>query len=281
MSVTPVNVQIPSDAEAPVIADFVEHAIRVAYINRNHLRALSSDSWAQPGVDVLFTSDGSGQVYVGQARNLKQRLGNHHSKPKLPRTRAVAFKRDTTSGFNTAEIGYLEGRLSAEIGALRDYHVIQGQQSGDETLPKHTMISLDVFVKSMLLAQRLTGIDITRTREEDPSNDSDRPDPKQKSRVLLADLVSSGLLQAGDILYIQQGDVKAAGTVTADGEVIVQGVSHTTPSVAAAAALQLQSSNGWTAWRLGEYGGKPLDTLRQKWLQQQKALHPHKTEIKP
>ena len=29
MSTTPVNVQIPSDSEAPVIADFVEHALRV------------------------------------------------------------------------------------------------------------------------------------------------------------------------------------------------------------------------------------------------------------
>ena len=117
-STTPVNVQIPSDSEAPVIADFVEHALRVAFVDRAHLRSLPISEWDVPGIYILLTGDGSGQVYVGKARKLRNRLGQHNVKEPLPWRRAVAVRRDTTDGFNTAEIGYLEGRVSAEISAL-------------------------------------------------------------------------------------------------------------------------------------------------------------------
>ena len=93
MSTTPVNVQIPSDPEAPVIADFVEHALRVAYVERSHLGSLPAGDWDSPGVYVLITSDGSNQVYVGQARRLRSRLLQHNVKEKLPWRRAVAVKR--------------------------------------------------------------------------------------------------------------------------------------------------------------------------------------------
>lgn len=148
MSTTPVNVQIPSDAEAPVIADFVEHALRVAYIERAHLASMPSGDWDVPGIYVLLTGDGSGRVYVGQARKIRSRLVQHNSRERLPWLRAVTVKRDTTDGFNTAEIGYLEGRVSAEIAAIESLTVVEGQASGDETLPRHMMISLDSFVKS-------------------------------------------------------------------------------------------------------------------------------------
>ena len=143
MSTTPVNVQIPSDPDAPVIADFVEHALRVSYIDRQHLSSLPSSGWDSPGVYVLLTGDGSGRVYVGQARKIRARLFQHNSRERLPWVRAVAVKRDTTDGFNTAEIGYLEGRVSAEIAALDNLTFVEGQSSVDETLPKHMMITLD------------------------------------------------------------------------------------------------------------------------------------------
>lgn len=274
MSTTPVNVQIPSDTEAPIIADFVEHALRVAYFDRHHWASLPSSDWDAPGVYVLMTSDGSNRVYVGQARKLRGRLQQHNNKEKLPWRRALAVKRDTTAGFNTAEIGYLEGRIAAELNALHQITVVEGQTSGDETLPKHMMISLDAFVKSILGALRLAGLDISRsnpqTEAEDEapaftSNSSTRP-----SKVAtVADLVSSGLLQAGHALFLSQAGREAEGSVTADGEIIVRGVSYKSPSTAAAKALELQSSNGWTTWKVGSPSGSPLDALRQQWLAQQ------------
>lgn len=274
MSTTPVNVQIPSDAEAPIIADFVEHALRVAYFDRQHWASLPSSDWDQPGVYVLMTSDGSNRVYVGQARKLRGRLQQHNNKEKLPWRRALAVKRDTTAGFNTAEIGYLEGRIAAELNALHQITVIEGQTSGDETLPKHMMISLDAFVKSILGALRLAGLDISRSNpqtlleDEEPAANS-KPYNKPSKPVTVADLVSSGLLQAGHALFLSQAGKDAEGSVTADGEIIVRGVSYKSPSRAAKTVLEGQASNGWMTWKVGSHAGPPLDTLRQQWLEQQ------------
>ena len=279
MSTTPVNVQIPSGADAPVIADFVEHALRVAYINRENLSAVPAEQWNAPGVYVLLTSDGSGRVYVGQARRLRQRIMYHASNPMLPWTRAVAVRRDTTNGFNTAEIGYLEGRVAAEVAALKGLTVVEGKKSGDETLPPHMMISLDAFVKSILAALRLSGVDITRAQkdvdtDEVPVQEIPHLGTVPKTRVQLSDIVSSGLLTAGQILCLKQGNVKATGTVTSDGEILVKGITHSSPSSAAAAALGLQSSNGWTTWHIGSLDGPMLDSLRYKWWAQQEAAIP-------
>lgn len=273
MSTTPVNVQIPSDSEAPVLADFVEHALRVAYIDRPNLASMSASDWDTPGVYVLLTGDGSGRVYVGQARRIRARLLQHNAREKLPWRRAVAVKRDTTDGFNTAEIGYLEGRVSAEISALANITVIEGQSSGDETLPKHMMISLDSFVKSILAALRLAAVDTTRRNPETEPEDNVPEDASRSGRttfpVKFADLVSGGLVRAGETLHLRQGGIEATGSVTADGEIIVRGVSYRSPSAAAANALNLQSSNGWTTWHVGHQSGPTLDSLRQQWLEQQ------------
>lgn len=274
MSTTPVNVQIPSDTEAPIIADFVEHALRVAYFDRQHWASLPRSDWDAPGVYVLMTADGSNRVYVGQARKLRGRLQQHNNKEKLPWRRALAVKRDTTAGFNTAEIGYLEGRIAAELNALRQITVVEGQTSGDETLPKHMMISLDAFVKSILGALRLAGLDISRsnpqtlTEDEQPSS-APVPSNKPNKTVTVADLVSSGLLQAGHALFLSQAGKDAEGSVTADGEIIVRGVSYKSPSAAAKVVLEGQESNGWMTWKIGSLSGPPLDTLRQQWLIQQ------------
>lgn len=272
MSTTPVNVQIPADAQAPVIADFVEHALRIAYIERAHLLSLPNGDWDIPGIYILLTCDGSDRVYVGQARKIRTRLIQHNSKERLPWRRAIAVKRDTTDGFNTAEIGYLEGRVAAEIAALSNITVVEGKTSGDETLPNHMMISLDSFVKSILGALRLAGVTMSRKDpdgKEDQAGNRDAANGRASFSVSVGELVSSGLLRAGEALYLKQGGVEAVGSVTADGEILVRGVAYRSPSSAAANALQLRSSNGWTTWRVGMLSGPTLDSLRQQWLAQQ------------
>lgn len=276
MSTTSVNVQIPSSSSAPVIADFVEHALRLAFLNREDLASLPKDDWEQPGVYVLLSGDGSGKAYVGKSTNLRTRLQNHTYKQPLDWKRAITVKRDTTAGFNTAEIGYLEGRLAAEIGAMRDMTIVEGQKSGDNTLPRHMQAPLNAFVKSLLSALRLSGVNITREQEDvdtDPDVEVTSVSGSAHWKVSLSDLVSDGLLQTGEELFLKQGTVKAKGTVTAEGEIVVEGVAHGSPSAAAKSALGSQSSNGWVAWRLKSFDGPELDTLRWEWvaLQEEKA----------
>lgn len=269
MSTTPVNVQVPSSPDGPVVADFVEHAIRAAYVNRAHLRSLP-EAWNDAGVYVLLTDDGSGRVYVGKAVALRKRLQEHARREKLPWMRAIAMKRDTTHGFNSAEIGYLEGRLAAEVAAVSGLTVVQGKTDSDMTLPPHMMLSLDALIASMLAAIRLAGIDISKEEADvEPDHDSTKSKRSPKSIPgTVADLVSAGLLAAGEKLFLQQGSVQAHGSVTTDGAIVVNNVAYTSPSRAAAKALDLQSSNGWTTWHVGSLSGATLDALRRQWREQ-------------
>ena len=269
MSTTPVNVQVPSSPEGPVVADFVEHAIRAAYVNRVHLKALP-ETWNETGVYVLLTDDGTGRIYVGKAVNLRKRLQEHARREKLPWTRAIAMKRDTTHGFNSAEIGYLEGRLAAEAEAVAGLKVVKGKSDSDTTLPPHMMLSLDALITSMLAAIRLAGIDISKDEEDaEPVDDAAKNTRSPKSIPgTVADLVSAGLLAAGEKLELEQGAVRAQGSVTTDGTIVVSNVAYSSPSRAAAKALGLQSSNGWTTWHVGSLSGPTLDSLRRHWRDQ-------------
>lgn len=267
MSTVPVNVQIPAAADAPIVADFVEHALRVAYLHRAHLKALPSEEWLCPGVYVLLTGDGSGHVYVGKATALRKRLQAHANRPPLDWTRAVAIRRDTTHGFNSAEIGYLEGRLSAELGAVPSLSVVKGKNDEDTTLPPHMMLSLDALLGSMLAALRLAGVDVAKDADEpEPVSTSAKRRGHTKINGTISDLVATGLILAGEEVHLLQGTLTAKGSVTATGEIVVDGVAYGSPSKAAAKALGLQSSNGWITWHVGSIDGPTLDSYRRHWL---------------
>lgn len=262
--VIPVNVQVPSDTSAPVVADLPVQALRVAYVARRDLERLPESDWGVPGVYVLVSDDGSGQVYIGQAINLRQRLLQHRAKPKLEWRRAVAMQRDTSHGFNSAEIGYLEGRLAAEIGAVPGVQVIEGLKSLDTTLPPHHMLALDALLPGVFAALRLAGMDFTKEADV-PEAVSLTAGPKRLHTVIpgtVADLVAAGLLRAGAELHLSQGGRKGLATVTTSGELIVDGVAYASPSKAAATALGLQSSNGWTTWHVDDLSGPTLAQLR-------------------
>jgi hypothetical protein len=261
--VIPVNVQVPAVETAPVVADLPVQALRVAYAERRDIEQLPEVEWGVPGVYLLLTDNGSGQVYVGQAVHLRKRLLQHRSKPKLEWRRAIAIKRDTSHGFNSAEIGYLEGRLAAEVGAIPGIHVIEGLKSQDTTLPSHHMLALDALLPGVFAALRLAGMDLAK--------EADLPEPaigpKKAHTVIpgtVADLVAAGLLRAGAELRLSQAGKLASATVSTSGELIIDGVAYASPSKAAAMALGLQSSNGWTTWHVGDLTGPTLAQLRAK-----------------
>jgi hypothetical protein len=271
--VVPVNVQVPADPAAPVVADLPVEALRVAYVSCRDVERLPEQEWGVPGLYVLLTDDGSGHVYVGQAVHLRKRMLQHRSKPKLAWRRAAAIKRDTSHGFNSAEIGYLEGRLAAEIGAIAGITVIEGLRSQDTTLPDHHMLALDALLPGVFAALRVTGMDLRK--------DADEPEPPERGggtkrthtviRGTVADLVAAGLLRAGAELHLSQGGREARATVSVSGDLIVDGVAFASPSRAAATAMGLQSSNGWTTWHVGDLSGPTLAQLRARLDQRDEA----------
>lgn len=261
----PVNVQVPAEASAPVLADLPGHAIRMAHIWRRDLERLPVDDWNVPGIYVLLGGELTPATYVGKAVELRGRLFQHRNKPKLEWVRAITIKRDVSHGFNSAEIGYLEGRVASELRTVPGLRVVEGQQNQDETLPPHLLLTLDEFVPSILSGLRVFGIDLHKPPEQEEPEKVPSAALRKTHTIksgTVADLVAAGLLSAGAELHLKQGAVSARGSVTAAGQILVDGVAYSSPSPAAARALGLQSSNGWTTWHIGAITGPTLDHLR-------------------
>lgn len=261
-----VNVQVPSSGAAAIIADFGEHAIRVAYIARRDVSRLPEAEWGVPGIYVLLADDGSRSVYVGKSTDLRSRVMQHKQKnAQVPGwSRAVLVKRDTSNGFTSADVGYLEGRLSAELDAISGIAVVKGKTDGDATLPPHVQMSLDSLLSSILAAVRLAGVDTHREDENEPA-------PSAVSRMhipgTVADLLAEGLLHAGVELHCTRAGKHGLGTVAADGQIIVNGVGYTAPSLAAGISLGAASSagyGGWEIWHVGSPAGPRLADLRSQ-----------------
>jgi hypothetical protein len=113
------------------------YALRVALLSRPHVLKLPPE-WAAPGVYVLvgpLGADAPTQLYIGKAVKVRKRLNDHRNAPKLPWWRALAVIRDTTAGFNSAEIGYLEGRLTSELSSHPKISVKAEKNDQDTTIP--------------------------------------------------------------------------------------------------------------------------------------------------
>lgn len=264
-AVTPASVQVPSDAEAPIIVNFVAHALRVGVAGRGHIGSPPSKDWDVPGIYILLgpLQGSPTQVYVGKATSLRRRLFQHRSNPpKLDWWRAVAVARDTRDGFNSAEIGYLEGRLTRQLAALPAVSPAVGQRDIDETLPSHLLSDLDAFVPTILAALRIVGLDTGKAPEKvDVAERNARG--KAHYPVKVSDLVAAGLLRAGEKVIFDSRGKRAEAVINAGGEIVLDGVAFWSPSGAGSEVIGGKSINGWDAWRVGE-DGPLLSELRQR-----------------
>ena len=264
---THASVQIPASVNAPITADFTEHALRVAYVARDDVQKLGEAEWSVPGVYVLLADDGSRQVYVGQSTALRGRLLTHRrGNAQVPGwERAIALKRDTTHGFTSADIGYLEGRLSAELNAVPGVALVKGKVDVDTTLPPSATVPLNALVPSILAAIRLAGVGV---RSPNEAAASAAPSVTRTAvRGSVADLIGEGLLKPGAELYCSRREREGRGTVAPDGKIIVNGVGYDKPSLAAAMSLGSTSSaghGGWEMWRVGAQTGPSLASLRRQ-----------------
>ena len=285
-----VNVQIPASTTCPVGADFTIYALRVGYFHRRDWQNLPVDDWNAPGVYVLMTTDGSGLIYVGKSVKLRGRVSTHNSAPPIDWKRALAVKRDTSHGFTSADVGYLEGRLAAELAAIPGITVQRGKEDRDDTLPRHMELSLDELLGSILSAVRLAGLDVHKPadlpdededEDEVPVGATDSAVPtgaaphrrRHTKKAKLPELVAAGLISAGTELHLSQAGTTATGIVSPQGEIVVDGVAHSSVSKAAQTALnsdrdeaaQVLSSNGWITWHIGGPTGPMLDSLRDQY----------------
>lgn len=259
--------QIPADPAAPIRFDFELHALQVAFVDEAHVNRLSQD-WQRPGVYVLIggiSPKTKTELYVGKSVDVRQRLINHRRRPKLPWWRAVAVIRDTTTGFDSAQVGYLEGRLAQELRARPGVSVCEGVETLDVTLPTFARSPLDEFVGTILEALRIAGVDLRSDVDEGPETEQVSSGKSHKAVPgTVKDLLAAGLLQAGSHLTAERevrgNPMKLEAEVSASGELIFSGVAYRNPTKPAVIGFDLRSTNGWTAWRTTE--GKTLADLR-------------------
>jgi hypothetical protein len=259
--VTPASAQVPSDADAPIVMDFSIHALRVALVARRHVLKLP-ESWSVPGIYVLLGPLGTGketELYVGKAVEVRKRLNHHRTNPKLAWWRALAVTRDTTAGFNSAEVGYLEGRLYKELISAPGIDLKADKHDFDTTLPQHLLVQLDAFVPTILSALRIAGVELGEEEEA-----LDKPEGKTRKTIggSVPDLLAAGLLSAGATLTFDRAGKHAEASVTSDGQLVVDGKAFASPSTAAAKALGLKAANGWKSWRVDGGSGPTLADLR-------------------
>lgn len=121
----------------------------------------------------------------------------------------------TTFGYNSAQIGWLEGRLYDLLAAAGDAHLHNGNRPSDETLPAHERLALEAGVAPISRVLRLIGYD--------PASPGDQPAPgvlttglPKKTAVFygitVQDLLNAGHLTPGTTLTSTNGAWPATAT---------------------------------------------------------------------
>lgn len=73
--------------------------------------------------------------------------------------RGLLIRRDTTFGFNSAQVAWLEGRIYDLLDAAGDARLHNGNRPSDETLPAHERLVLEASVAPIRRVLRLIGYD--------------------------------------------------------------------------------------------------------------------------
>ncbi|SDM10742.1 hypothetical protein SAMN05660642_01686 [Geodermatophilus siccatus] len=265
----PLSVLLPDGPAAPALIYDTTAALAMAVVDRGAVAGVTGD-WDVPGVYVLLDrhdADGTWGCYVGKAPGgVRTRLGQH-LKGKDHWSRALLIRRDATFGFNSAHVGWLEGRLYDLLDAAADTRLHNANRPSDETLPPYERAALESIVPPIRRVLRLLGYD-TETPDDQLTI---RPVIKARSNrfygITAKQLLDAGLLTPGETLTSTNGVFPATAVLCADGAVEYDGTPYPSPSKAASEAKGGLAANGWDFWAVERSTGRvPLATLRARWL---------------
>ncbi|NYE35649.1 hypothetical protein F4692_000753 [Nocardioides cavernae] len=264
----PITTLLPESAAEPVVLYDQHAALRFAIVERDHTLRINAEEWDRPGVYILLdppSVDGSWGCYVGKApAGIRTRLRDH-LRNKDHWRRAVLIQRDTTFGFNSAQVAWLEGRLYDLLDAAEDARPHNGNRPSDETLPPFERASLENAVVPISRILRLIGYDPATA--DDSGTVSTTTKSSRTSRfygITLKNVVDAGYLTAGARVVSTNSVWPADGIVNGDGTLTVNGTPHPTPS-AAAGAVKGGAANGWDFWAVEDGSGRTsLATLRAR-----------------
>lgn len=273
MPTTPATFHLPHSSLEPLELTVKMPALAMAVVHRDAVSRLD-DKWAKAiGVYVLLgPSDDLAhdyRCYVGQSGTggLRERLTTHRNSPTWEKShnigkdwwkRALIVRSRDEDGFNSAEAGWLEGRLWDILDSAPTAKLV-GKKGDDQTLPKHLRDQLEQFVPPITAVLRAIGAS--------PDTPDQEPKPKKvkKHVASVAGLIRAGKVAVGARLRSIPSDHEAIAVVHADGQLEVNGARYDSPSGAAVAVVG-HETNGWKFWGLQSGDGTlvPLDKLRQQ-----------------
>jgi hypothetical protein len=259
---SPFTTLIPQSPLDPIVIYNDQAALRMAIVDKEAITLLGA-GWERPGVYLLLYPigpDGVFDIYVGKASTggLRSRMLTHKNvKPGW--TRAFLITRDTTHGYNSAHVGWLEGRLWSLVKAAARAHLVNGNQPGTENLPAFDRATLELAISPIRQVMRLLGYSLAPEDEVTPVK---APGTKHYHGVKLIDLINAELLAPGaTVEFTWTGFEGTTATIEADGRLLLNGVPYSTPS-AAGGAVRGGIVNGWEYWAIRD-ANKDLVSLAE------------------
>lgn len=268
----PLTVLVGDNTASPIEIFDQYAALHLAVVERSGALDIG-EGWDGPGVYVLvdrISEDGSWGAYVGKApAGVKARI-KQHLKHKDHWERALLIRRDTTNGFTSAQVGWLEGRIYDLLDASLDAELHNHQKPGDNSLPAYDIQMLELAIMPISRVLRLLGYDTSTADDQIPE------EPGRANRffgITIPQLIEGGLISAGQGLVSTNGAWPALATLNGDGTVQYNGASYPSLSAASGAAKDGGASNGWEFWAVQTENGKvPLATLRARYLEEQDSM---------
>lgn len=242
---------LASDPGVPVVMFDGNAALRMAVVDRRSISGLD-ESWDTSGVYLLLDPvalDGAYGVYVGKApAGLRSRV-RQHARGKEHWSRSLLVTRDTTHGWHSAQVGWLEGRLYDLLDGASLATLLNGNRPQDESLPAYDRSALEAAVTPIAAVLRLLGCSPDAFDEDAPSESPGRS-PRQYN-VTVSGLVEAGELAVGEKLRSTSLSAPGVAVVREDGTVTVDGQRSAGSHVRGGKA-----TNGWSFWAV-ERTGRP------------------------
>jgi hypothetical protein len=257
-----VTFAVPGSAAEPMEVKVAHSGLRMVLVNREAINLLD-EGWKALGVYLLLGAADDPdryRAYVGEVgkSTLIGRIKQHADK-KAWWSRALLI---TSPELNSAEIGWLEGRLYDVLNNAVACEFMNGNRPGDNSLSLQVQHILERYSEPIMAALRALG--------SSPDTIDQKPELKGKKKPKrysesVSDLLAAGLLKPETVLQPLRKNVTQTARVLADGRLDVGGVAHDSLSGAAKAAAGTTAEAGWDFWGAPSGTGAfvPLAQLRK------------------
>lgn len=270
----PVTVLLASEPGMPVTVLDGNAALRMAVVDRASMSELG-DEWDRPGIYLLLDPvqlDGTYGVYVGKApAGLRVRLRDHRRK-KDHWARALLVVRDTTYGWDSAQVGWLEGRLYDLLDGATLATLSNGNRPQDETVRPYDRAALEAATQPIAAIMRLLGCSPDTFDDGSMGSEPTVSASPRQYGISVSDLLAAGDLRVDEKLTSTYPSYPATATIRPDGTIVYDDASYTSPSAAGSAVRGGKATNAWSFWAVERDGSSvPLATIRARHLRRARA----------